>query len=180
MKKFKHGGFKTPIWHALSGDHLRPVLEHAYIDDGFVVCTNAYILIKQSLKDFHEIDSDEVENLKGKFLHRDLLIQISKYDVIRFEKDGIRCIKDRITCMFEYSKFEGDFVNYNSVVSKFKSDQKTKINLDLKRLGLLSKAMGAKNEIELNFNEGHGYIKVLHPNYLGAHCFGLVMPIMPK
>jgi hypothetical protein len=180
MKNFRTGGFKTPIWKVVGTDNLRPVLQYAYIDNGFVVCTNAHVLIKQSLRDFHEINSDEIENLNGKFLHRNLLIQISKYDVIEFKKDGIRCHKNGTTCIFEYSPFDDKYVNYEAVTQKFKSDKKTDILFDFRLLKTLSEAMGISRGVKLNFNKEKGYIKVEHEDCLIADNFGMIMPLMDK
>lgn len=125
IKNFKHramkrkdkvGGFKTPIWKACGTDGIRPVMEHAFIKEGYVYVTNAYVAIKQSLEKVHGIKPDEVENLEGKFLHRNLLKELDRASVVIFQKDCIEAIGPAGRVRYEYSYEPGKYPNVDAVI----------------------------------------------------------------
>lgn len=115
-RKDKVGGFKTPIWKACGTDDIRPVMQHAFIKDGYVYVTNAYVAIKQSLEKTHKIKTDEIENLKGKFLHKNLLKELDRASVVIFKKDFIEAIGPAGRVRYDYSYEPGKYPNVDAVI----------------------------------------------------------------
>lgn len=122
-KKHTVGGLKTRIWKACGTDHIRPVLSHAHIQNGYIYATNAHLLVKQKLETVHGMNVDEVKNLEGKFLHRELLRELEKYEVVRFEKEHIYALKSGVEAKFSYSSEPGKYPNCDAVIPRIEGER---------------------------------------------------------
>ena len=95
-RKLKKGGFQSKIWNCCGTDDLRPVMQCAYIKDGFIYATDAHIAIKQSLESVHGIDPVEIKCLEGKLLHSKILKLLAKCEIVGFSQGKTLSISSRL------------------------------------------------------------------------------------
>lgn len=178
-KKFKKN-FRTRLQFACGTDDLRPVMQHLYFKDGYVICTDAHILIKQSLK-LHHFDEEEIKLMEDKKLHRDAFKQMYSYDIVKAEKDGFRCFKGIVETFFYYSKDDGKFLNVEPVIPKGKFKAIDSIGLDLRLLETAKKVIVFNDwmtTVKLGFYAKNKAI-VITPTFKGEEdqiC--IIMPVM--
>jgi len=179
--KVKIGGFRAKIWNACGADHIRPVLSYAHVKDGYIYATNAHILIKQKLTAVHGIDEEQASHLEGKFLHRELLKELDRYDVVQFEKDSIYATKSGVETRFKYSFFDGVFPNCDAVIpSTDKIEAVENIGVNHAILKELTSAM-YKNDIpkhRLTFHGSNRGIIVTNEELSRDEELGIIMPVM--
>lgn len=128
----KTKNFRKKVTLACGSDELRPIMEHIYFDEGNLVCTDAHILLIQSLEQ-HGFTEAEVEIMNGKFLHRASFDEIFRYDHVTVSEDGFTCRKNSVECLIKFSKSPGDYVNYKAVIptGELGSIDEIGINLNL-------------------------------------------------
>ena len=178
-KKIKIGGFKTQLWHACGNDELRPVMNYAHVKDGFIYATDAHILVKQSLRGVHDLDETQVENLEGKFFHKDLLKLLDKQEVVMFEKDGISICSSGIEkSLIPYSECDIKFPNCDAVIpDSSHSESINFIGITPKILSRLIKSM-YKSEFGYRFTF-YGKMRAILLNsgeFDRSDEIGLIMP----
>jgi hypothetical protein len=178
MAKINTGGFKTPIWRACDTIDIRPALQHAYIKDGFVHATNGYVLIKQSLKEVHGMDDQDVAFLEGKFIHRETLRELERYNVIFIRENGIEAVKGPVRTVFQYAGKPGKFPDFDSVIPVAGCESKLKtIGMNPKYIELAAKCMDTHPQgVKFTFyGDTNGIILTSEP-YTREEQLAMVMP----
>lgn len=180
-RKDKVGGFKTPIWKACGTDAIRPVMQHAFIKDGFVYVTNAHVAIKQSLEKAHGIKPDEVANLEGKFLHINLLKELDRASVVIFQKDCIEAIGPAGRVRYDYSYEPGKYPNVDAVIPpEGVSESISDIKINPSLFKLMSEVMVTDDILALNliFHGKTRAIILTAGELERSEQLGLIMPIL--
>jgi len=91
MKKAKYN-FKGRPDRACSTDELRPAMNYIFIDEGCMVATNGYILVRIPL-DFSDLIGD-IQLLDGWLIHRQQYIELLRYDSVSITGEGeLRAVK---------------------------------------------------------------------------------------
>lgn len=129
--------FKTDLSIACSNDELRPVLQHIIFEDGYVVCTDAHILVKQKLS-LHNFNPDEIEQMNGKAIHKDTFKEIFKYDMVIVQDGQFVCTKKNVVAKFELKVLEDKYPNYNAVFPE-NAKEVDEIGFDIKIMTKISK-----------------------------------------
>lgn len=124
-KKIKN--FITPLHLICGNDYLRPAMEHVYFENGFAYATNAYGIIKSSLK-LHYFGDDEISFMNGKFVHRSVFAEIFKYHIVSATESGFSCLKGGVKCDFYYSDFDGKFPNAEFIIKSTIEDEDEQID----------------------------------------------------
>lgn len=162
-------------------DELRPVMSHVYFKDGYAYATDAHIIIKQKL-DISFNDQDTIDNLDGKFIHRDVFKELYGYEIIKAEKDHIMAHKGSIKCKFYYAKEDGYiFPNIEAVLPQGEGVDINEIAINYKLLNTLSSAMSQVSDgINMRFYGKTKAIKVLSNSgeYSESDQLGILMPLM--
>jgi hypothetical protein len=110
--------FNSSLWKCTGTDELRPVLSCAYVEKGFIYVTDAYLAVRLNLSTFCELSDEEIRNLEGKFLHRNLLKHLESCDFVKFEQNQISCLYKGIKSKYEYTRDVGVFPNVNAVINE--------------------------------------------------------------
>jgi hypothetical protein len=136
--------FVKPIHLACGNDELRPVMQGVMISNGFAVATDAYCIVKQSLKDTSLINQDTIKMLEGKMIHKEVWAQLCDAVSMSIEDDKIVAVTDAGKVIFEFYDPGVLFPNVDSIIETFKADGVDAIGLDAKRVAILSKVFGEK------------------------------------
>lgn len=153
----------------------RPSLECGYVRNGFLYATNGHIALKQSLE-LYQLSEEEIKFLEGKFLHRELLKDLSKCQTLAFTEDRIVGEKNGVKNEFFYSD---DKVNYPNVDAVFPSalEAVDTIRIDF---GLLNKAskclIDSSYGIDIRFHGKTRAVLISTPNYGFEEQTALIMP----
>ena len=179
-EKTKIGGFKTQIWHACGNDEIRPILNHAHVMNGFIYATNGHILVKQSLKNVHGLDDEQVAHLEGKSFHKDLLQVLDKQNEVTFKADGIHIKGKGIgSAVIEYSDLVGKFPNcYNVIPRAELAESVDYIGMSVQKINNLIKAMSfsPNNHFRFTFYGKDRAILVRGEEFDLNDEIGLIMP----
>lgn len=106
-------------------DDLRPIMQLAIIDKGFLVATDAHHLVKIDLR-FFGLDEESISNLEGKCIDRQTLIrlgQIKSNEKWFIDEVGINIlkansIKKALIYPLSLTSEEGKYPNYEAVIPK--------------------------------------------------------------
>lgn len=179
MAKTLIGGFKTQIWKACSNDDGRPVLQHAYVRDGFIYATSGHIAVKQSLEHIHDIDKEQRQIIEGKYFSISLLRQLEKCDVVTFKADGIHTVAGKVQAVYQYTSEQGLFPDVDAVLpSAGNSEAVPYIGFNPKLFKIMSEAMMTDtDQFRLDFNGANRAIVVTANGYDREHQIGILMPI---
>jgi len=132
MKKTK--GFRSKVFLACGNDPLREAMSHVEFKDGFMVATDAHVLIKQDLS-LHDFSEDEKKLMNGKYLHRDALKIAYSFHVVHARENGLECIKEGgLRIILPYAEADWRYPNYEYIVNNAVNDPKTplqKIGINL-------------------------------------------------
>lgn len=107
--------FKSPIYLACSNDDLRPVIQLVIFEEGYAVCTDAYILVRQKLE-LHGFTPEEIALMEGKRIHGRTLKEIMRYDTVTVSDQGFVCTNDYTTALFPWDTEEGRHPDYKKVI----------------------------------------------------------------
>lgn len=137
MKKQKN--FKRKVSKICGNDEVRTILQYIYFEDGNLICTNAHILLIQSLKE-HNFTDEEIEILNGKFLHKNVFDAIYKHDYVTVNKKGFKCVTGEVECVYSFSESPiGKYLEYKSVIPDGVYKPLTQVGVNLKLLKLACK-----------------------------------------
>ena len=111
--------FKTKLDTLCSTDKMRPAMTHVFFDKGNAVCTNAHVLIVQSLES-HGFTYDEIKQMEGKVLHKDAFKEIYKYHRVYVENGQFVCHnkKNTVTSKFDLKELDYKYPDYRAVIPK--------------------------------------------------------------
>lgn len=172
--------FKRKLHLACGKDDLRPVFNHLYFEDGNIICTDAHILICQSLKK-NGFTDNEIKIMNGKFLHSDAFKIIYKQKNVYVTEEGFKCVNKNFLFTIPFSPPPGVFPKWREVIPDLNdSEPINRIGLNLKLIQLvrkitLSKSLGSKLEFSAR-NKG----VVIYPNdsdFTDKDELILIMPI---
>lgn len=133
----KTKNFRKKISIACGSDDLRPVMSHLFFDNGYVIATDAHLLLKQSLKE-HAFTEEEISIMNGKLLHRAAFDEIFRYDHVTVSEAGFTCRKGPVKCIIEFSECENKFPDYEAVIPKTKLQPIDEIGLNMKIIHKIS------------------------------------------
>lgn len=144
MKKTKLNPGKSnfldkPIELLCSNDDLRPAMQCVYFHDGNLIATDAYALIKQSLC-LHGFDTEDIEKLEGKMLHKSSLKLMKKCDYFIINENGITCVKGMSKVTHEFINGE-IYPDYKRVIPKENDFSCSSINFDAQNAFRLDKCL---------------------------------------
>ena len=178
-QKVKIGGFKSPLWKVCGNDYLRPALKGAFVENGNIYATNAYVVVRQSLFHIHDLDKQEVENLEGKWFSKELLKHLEKCEVVQFGKEKIECHLNGVKMEIEYQECPDKFPNCEAVLSGSNKESTDKIGLNSNNVKLITDAMynGRGDGYFFQFNGRNKGIKIIAIGTLEHEQLGLIMPI---
>ena len=107
--------FKRDLSIVCSKDDLRPVMQSIIFHKGNAVCTNASVLVRQSLL-LHGFTDVEIERLEGYSIHKDVFKEVYKYKEVRVEDGHFVCFKGAVKAKFEIEKLDGVYPKYEAVI----------------------------------------------------------------
>lgn len=178
----------------VSTDELRPAMNVAVLQNGYIYATNAHILIKIKVSDFFKVETDM------KVLDLDLIKAISKAGKtgeVKFNEDCVQILNRNGTRFYPYSgtietngemnmsKFSVSwdahgckYPDVESVLNLTQRDCLNKIGIDANLIGDLTRGF-AKTEdsrVQLTFTDAKHYIKV-EPRTNKGEQYGIIMPV---
>lgn len=182
--------FRTRIDYACSTDSLRPAMCHIYCDNGFMVASNGYLIVKVPLS-ISSIDHEKAkECLDGYFIHPVQYREIIKQDMLQFEKGLIKGTRNVDLCSVKTDfhlqpsgrgKDNLIFPDYQKIMD-FKSGSINKIGLNLSKLDIINRVF--KGVLDMNFamifqaRNKAIHIKPLEEEFEGVHA--MIMPVILK
>ena len=98
-----------------SNDNLRPSMSHIMFKDGFIVATNANILIRQNLK-LYGFSEEQIKLMQEKFLHKNTFKLLLGLEIKEVDADGIVALKDGSEIKFLFAKADWKYPNYEAVL----------------------------------------------------------------
>jgi len=113
MKKNKRN-FKSKLHLASSKDDLRETMQKIIFENGYVITTDAHVLVKQKLS-AHGFSEEEVKHLEGKSLNRETFAEILRYDWIEVIEGFIIAVKGKIKVQFELD-LKGSYPRYEQII----------------------------------------------------------------
>ena len=112
-RSFKN--FETKLHEACLNDNLRPNLQYIIFEKGYAVCTNTHIFVKQHLS-IHGFTEDEIKQLEGKAIHKDVFKEIYRYDWVTVEDNYFVCIRGNVTAKFEIEDKPENYPAYEKII----------------------------------------------------------------
>lgn len=193
-KSVEVGKLNTRLWLIAGDDDLRPALSLACCKDGYVYVTDAHVAVKQSLSKFHNLSPEHVANLNGKFIHKDVLKELDKFQIVSYEADYITAKKEvgknMMTVKFNYNECD-NYPNVEKVINEAINRDKGKemvnqISFNPKLLNRLYDAMKPRlygfggTALIFDFVSGYGAIgvKLNTSDYPKNENFGIIMSCM--
>lgn len=178
-RKVKIGGFRTPIWKACAVGQLRPAIECAYIHNGFVYMTDLHLVVKQSLYHVHNMCDEEIENLEGKMIHRDILKYLDKCRIVEFKEDYILAHNGTIISKINYSTNSGIFPQNIKEIISHKCGTVKQIGFNPRYLMTIYETFaGITPNVHLFFESTTKGIKVTNEDYPETHQTAILMPTL--
>lgn len=116
-------------------------MDCVFIDNGYGVASDAYILVKVKISDYFE----NPEKLNGKMIHRAVWWNMMYANEREVTDNGIKCHYNNYTCVYEFNNY-GTYPDYKLVISyddAKKSNGLTTVALhpyQLKRLTLITES----------------------------------------
>lgn len=176
MKKEKRN-FKLKMHYGCGADELRPIMSHVYFENGYMVATDAHILVKAAIQHFSDFDKSEVDILNGKFLHKDTFKKILSINMVNVTEDGVvdMATKD----LYKFADPGKKYPNYEVVMPKNFAPVKA-IGINPKIATKLFKVLDVEDiySLELNFvSENRGiFLKGLGEHEGALEC--VLMPVL--
>lgn len=97
--------FKKDLHKLTDPTDLRDSLQYLFFKDGYVYATNAYVLIKQSLK-LHNFSEEEIKLLNGYCIHANAFAMLRRFDVLQVVNAGeINASKDGVSIVVKLSEY---------------------------------------------------------------------------
>jgi len=129
MSKPEKRNFSLKMNLACGSDDLRPIMQHIYFDNGFMIATDAYIIIKAAVGKFSQFDQSEINILNGKFIHRNTFKKIMSCRSVSITEAGIVDLATKD--LYCFADPEVKFPNYEPIIPT--------TNAPIKRIGLTPK-----------------------------------------
>jgi hypothetical protein len=82
--------FNSKFWKAAAKDELRPAMECVYFKNGYLYCTDGYLVVRQNLDIHNAFDNKEQRKFyDGKMLHSSVFPIITKAETIEWDEDKL-------------------------------------------------------------------------------------------
>lgn len=147
MNKTMKKNFKTKLHLACGTDDLCPVIQFVIFEDGNAVCTDAHMLVKQSLT-LHDFTPEEVAIMNGKALHMDKFKEVLRYQFVEAKEEGLQCEKGAVNVLIKWSDLDGIYPRYKEVIPKEGQ------GCAVQRIGMSLKLLAKLKDIAINENIG--------------------------
>lgn len=108
-----------------TGKATQSALEYLFFEGGKVIVANSAFIVIQSLES-HGFDQEEIEQLEGKGIHKDVFSEIYRYDFVRVIDKKFVCQKGKVTASFAVEDIE--YINYKSIVDRFEPNNNPNFN----------------------------------------------------
>jgi hypothetical protein len=108
--------FRLKMNMATGSDDLRPVMQHVYFENGFMVATDAHILIKAAVHHFSDFDQSEVDILNGKFIHKNTFKKILSAPMVQITEEGVVDLATKD--VYKFAEECGKYPNFEAVIPK--------------------------------------------------------------
>jgi hypothetical protein len=177
MKKEK---FNSKFWEVCGDDELRPNLRCVYFSNGRLYATDGSIVLLQKT-DLHNFSPEDIENLEGRMVHKEVFKSISALKIeypekIKFLADAIEVTGD--SGKIYYSYFATEPYNIEDIIENYKLKETspiTRICLNSDYIKKLSSAMISTYMI-FYFKGESNLIKVLCEDYSEYEQCAYFMP----
>ena len=181
MKNNEKRNFRLKMNLACSKDELRPVMSFVCFDNGYMVATDAHIVIKAKVTSFSHFTDEEVEILNGKYLSSDTFKKVLACKHVVVTDEGIIDLNTKV-CYVYASKEDlgGEYPNYESVLLKSELLEIDKIGIKpaiAKKLFTIISTSDFNNCV-LNFRGKNKAITISHSDLLESDFTAILMPTM--
>lgn len=144
----KTKNFRKKLSIACGNDDLRSALQYISFNDGYAICTDAHILVKQSLKE-HSFTEDEIKIMNGKFLHKNAFNEVFRFDYVTVSEDGFTCRKSNVKSVIGFSDLDERLPNYMNVLNELKKP------VELSEIGFSSSLLKKISDVSLSYIKSH-------------------------
>lgn len=174
MKQEKRN-FRLKMHLACGTDDLRPILSHIYFENGFMIATDAHILVKAAIQNFSDLDRSEVDLLNGKFLHRNTFKKLLSCSQVAVTEEGIQDLATKD--IYRFADPGGKYPNYEAVIPT-EASPISEIGINPKTANKLLQVLSCDDvlSIKLNFTAANRAIKI---NGIGDNEGALTCVLMP-
>ena len=152
-----------------------------HFKDVYAYATDAHIVVRQKLS-ISFSDLDTIDNLEGKYIHREVFKELFTYDIIKAESNHVMAYKGSVECKFSYTKGDGwVYPNIEAIIPTHMPASVDNIALNYKLLNTLSSAMTETTRgVNIKFYGANKAIKVTSNSgdYEESDQLGIIMPLM--
>lgn len=144
----------NPLHLACIADEFRYNLRLIEIKNNIATATNGTILVKVDLTKTSNLLPEQLKIFEGKYIDMEVWKEIYKCDSLEVDDEFIRCNKDGITKIFEYSLPQGEFFKTDSIVLDLKESGESPVltvGFTPKSLTIVSKIFQS-DTLVMNFN----------------------------
>lgn len=99
---------------ATGSDDLRPVMSHVYFDKGYMIATDAHILIKAAVLHYSDFDQSEVEILNAKMIHKNTFKKLLSLKMVQITEEGIVDLATKD--VYKFADTTDKYPNYEAVI----------------------------------------------------------------
>ena len=165
---------------AIGGNPSRPAFSYAQIKQGFLYATNAHVAIKIDLKKFYSLSDGIIEILNGKYLPKEMIIELSKIkkkEFVKIDSNGFHLNFKSLL----FKDFDDVYPDIDKVIlddSKQESLDRFNINAFLladiydiynKEIGnidgLIINTFGKNKHLKIQ-NDDKSFVAILMPKYI--------------
>lgn len=170
--------FRLDMHLACGADDLRPVMTNVRFKDGYMIATDAHILIKAKLEHFTDFASDEIALLEDKFINRHVFKRILSCREVRVTPEGIEDCN--LKTLYRFNPTKDKYPNIDAVIPK--DEDQTQVNEIGMNPVLFSKVcniISCSNVIhcKVKFFGKDRAIIINSINHKDDELIGLIMPV---
>lgn len=146
---------------------IREPLSYVYFENGYAYCTNAYVLVKASLKVISSFDDEEIERLNGYCIRGELFKKLVtlKHDMFVVDAGKIEVNMTGYKAVFELTNVAEENIKHPDFEKLLNGNFKVsveRIGFMPRKLVMLTEAMGFDYEYAvLEFSQQNGPVRVI-------------------
>ena len=179
MKQSDKKNFQRDLTAVMPKDDVREKMSYLIFEEGCVLCTNANILLKQSLEQ-HRFTPDEIKQLNGKKIHRDVFKEIYRYDYVHVVDGKLECKKGMAKATFELQE-TGDWFNWKVIFPQGRSVAIDHIGVGIDLMTLVGKVtLADQKTVRLEFYGQNRGILVRGSGYSTEESIILMPRMLPS
>lgn len=125
--------FKRPLHLVCAPSGDGRALDNVYFKKGYVIATNAEVLVKQSLA-LHGFTADEIKKMNNKHIHRDTFEVLCSFDKVEIDRGHLLATKGTTEAKFKLIKTEGPLIWEESFPDQVSAVSQISIDLNLIRV----------------------------------------------